>query len=107
MTSTARGAERDRGQARRAAQALLGARVDGVDPPGVDLDRDAAERGHGVDGDQGAGLVGDLGDLLDRLPGAGGRLGVDDADDLRADSLDGRRGPRRGRRPRRRAARSP
>ena len=64
--------------------------VNGVDPPGVDLDGDAAERGHGVDGDQGAGLVGDPGDLLDGLPGAGGGLGVDDPDDLGADLLDGR-----------------
>ncbi len=90
MTSAARGAERDRCQPRRTAQAFLRAGVNRVDLPGVNLDRDAAERGDGVERDQRAGIVGDLGNLLDRLPGTRGRLRVDDSDHLRAVLLDRR-----------------
>ena len=44
-------------EAGRHAEALLRAGVDGVDPPPVDLDRDAAERRDGVDEQQRVGLA--------------------------------------------------
>ena len=58
-------------------------------PQRVDFDRHAAQRGHGVDQQQRAGVVDDCGDLFDRLPGAGRSFGHDDADHLRLRHVDG------------------
>ena len=49
--------ERDRRETGRHAEALLRARVDGVDPPAVDLDGDAAERRDRVDEQQRVGVA--------------------------------------------------
>ena len=56
-TSMARSLKRDRRQARRTAQALLRAGINRVDLPAVDFDRHAAQRRHGVDQQQCAGVV--------------------------------------------------
>ncbi len=70
----------ERGQPRCHAEALLGAAVGDVDPPLVDLDGDAAERGDAVGQQQGVALAGvdqggpDGSDVVAH-PGAG--LGVD------------------------------
>ena len=81
--STARARERDRREPRRHAEALLRARVAGVDAPAVDLDGDAAERRDGVDeraacrcpaARRSGAIV-----VLD----AGRRLGVHDGDEAR------------------------
>ena len=73
-------AKTDWGQAGRAAQALLCAAVNGVDSPVVHAQLVAAEAGHGVDDQQGAGAVHDVGQTGDRVVGAGAGFGVHDAD---------------------------
>ena len=74
---------RDRREAGRHAEALLRAAVRDVDAPRVDLDGDAAERGHAVDEQQRVALAAaPSGSTSLRTPGR--RLGVDDRDHLRA-----------------------
>ena len=76
--------EGHRGEARRARETLLGAAVAGVDPPAVDLDLDAAQRGDRVDQQERPRAVDQLRDLFQRLVGAGRGLGVDDPHHLGA-----------------------
>ena len=76
------GGEGDGGGAGRRGEALLRARVGGVDAPLVDLDGNAAEGGDAVEEQQGAVLLAERGDGLDGLADAGGGLGVDDGDEL-------------------------
>ena len=64
-------------------KALLRAGVHGVDLPLVDLDRNAAERRHGIEDQHRAGIAHGGGDFLDRLPRAGRRLRHHDGHDLR------------------------
>ena len=72
----------ERGHAGRRAQALLGARVDGIGAPRIDSDGDAAEGSDAIDQEECAGFVRELREGLDGSLRAGGRLGVDYADDL-------------------------
>jgi len=107
ITSAAWALNETGGQSWRAAQTLLGPRIDGVDPPCIDLDGDAGQRGDGIDGDHRTRFVGDPGNLLDRLPGACGGLGMDDPDELGTDLRDGRLDLLGVETPRRTAARLP
>ena len=74
--------ERDRREAGRHAEALLGAGVGGVDPPPVDLDRDPAERRDGVDEQQRVGVA-QRGERRDVVLDAGRRLRVHHRDEAR------------------------
>ena len=74
--------EGDWSEARRGAEALLGAAVTDVDAPVVDLHLVAAQRGNGVDDGQGPVAVDDFDDVGQGRQHAGGGLGVDDADGL-------------------------
>ncbi len=71
--------ERDRREARRNAEALLRARVGRVDPPTVDLERDATERRDRVDEQERVGLL-ERDERLDRVLDPRRGLGVDDGD---------------------------
>src|SRR5680860_887328 len=75
--------ERDGREAGRAREALLGATVHGIDPPGVRLHLHAAEGGHGVHQEEGACLAGDAGKVLEGLEYAGGGLGVHHCQDFK------------------------
>lgn len=78
----------DRGHAGRHRQAFLRAADDGVQAPGVGLDRHAAERGDRVDGDQDAALAAGFADGLERLHAAGRRLAVHDRHQIRTAGVD-------------------
>ncbi len=74
--------ERDRRQARRTTQAFLRATVDRIDFPFVEIQRNAAQRGDGIDHQQRIELVAQFAEFFDGLPGAGRGLRLDDGQHL-------------------------
>ena len=86
IRSTARGENVTGERPGRHAEALLRARVAGVDAPAVDLDRDAAERRDGVDEQQRVGVA-QRGERRDVVLDAGRRLRVHDRDEARVGVL--------------------
>ena len=74
--------ESDGGEVGRAAEAFLGAGVEGIDLPVIDIHGDTAEAGDGVDEVEGVGmvLVDELADFQNGIADARGGFGVDDRD---------------------------
>ena len=75
--------DRDRREPGRRGEALLRAGVRVVDPPGVDVHLDAAERGDAVHDEERVRPGERAPELGDRLAHAGRRLGVDDREQAR------------------------
>ena len=72
----------DRGKARGSAQALLGGPIAQIQIPRIHRQFDPAERGHGIDNEQGVIVMDDLGNLGNRTENARGGLRMDDPDRL-------------------------
>ena len=85
--------EGNRRQARRTAQPFLRATVDRIDLPGVDVQRNAPQRSHGIRHQQSVKLVAQFAQLFDRLPGAGRGLRMHDGEHLGPNLAEGLANP--------------